>query len=326
MQKWMMLAIEIIVSLAIVAGVLYLVDAEKVLAVLASANPVFVALAIATYFLINTAMSWRIKIILDELKSPLEFKKILVSDFAGMLASDFTPARSGYFATAAVLSVNHGVPFEKAVVSILGPQLFDFLLKVCAGIIALMFVMNVLNLGVGGLIGVGIGVVAIFGMIVFGALMLFSKRFLELISFVSRFPLGEKLLSALRGMQEHAFAVKKLAPQIILLLLFCWMLKGVEWWFAGMALGISITSVNPFLFFLFLQPLVTLLQFVPIPTLAGIGVSEAGAVAILALFGVPAPIGAAYALLTRGVMIIVDLVSVNEIRRAMKNGVKLFLN
>lgn len=321
MKKQLLLLIELAISLAIIAAVLYLVDVEKVLAAIAGANPFFILAAFLAYFGINLGMSTRIRVILAEMGHRISAGSALMANFAGMLVSDFTPARSGYFATAFVLTANEKIPLNRSIVSILGPQLFDFMVKVGAGGIAIIYIFHKLNLGEGSLAGMLAGVVALAGMLVFGVLLLFSKRFLVALKLLERLPFGEKIYGELARMQHNATAVKKVIWAILILLAVTWTLKGVEWYFLGMGLGMEPRiDFHPLIFYMFLQPLITMLQFIPTPTLAGMGLSEAGAAAILALFGVPMHVAVAFAILTRSLMIIVDLLGVNEARRVIRNN------
>jgi len=79
------------------------------------------------------------------------------------------------------------------------------------------------------------------------------------------------------------------------------------------AVGITPSSqLHPLLFFMLLHPALTLLQFIPLPTPAGAGVSEAGLVAYLVLFGVSAPAAAVFGVLSRAVMLVQDWVGIFE--------------
>jgi len=320
-NKQLLLAAELAISLAIVAALLLLVNVADVLGVIAHANIAFVLGAVLTYVLINVAMTIRIRLILAHMGHRIALLPAVTANFAGMLVSDFTPARSGYFATAFALAANHKIPLDKAVVSILGPQMFDFMVKVGAGTVAVIYLISILNLGAAGLAGILLGVAALASMLVFGVLLLFSKKFVALLSFIKKLPFGAKAYGLMHRMQENAVSVRALTPQIVALLAVTWALKGVEWWCIGEAVGMQPNvNVHPYVFYLFLQPLITLLQFIPTPTLAGMGVSEAGAVAVLAQFGVPAPVGAAFAILTRSLMVLVDLVGVNEARTVVRRN------
>jgi len=318
MKKQLLLFIELLVSLIVIAVVLFLVELDKVLAVIANANHWFILAAFFAYFGINLGMGIRIRLILAEMGHKISPISALMANFAGMLTSDFTPARSGYFATAFALAANEKIPLGKAVVSILGPQLFEFMLKVCAGTIAIIYIFYYLNLGEGSFAGMFLGVIALASMLIFGILLLFSKRFLILLKPIEKLPFGEVAYSKLVGMQHHAIAIKKVVPAILILLVITWFLKGVEWYMLALSVGMQPNiQLNPLLFYMFLQPLITILQFIPTPTLAGIGLSEAGSIAVLSLFGVQPHVAAAYALLTRSLMILVDLIGVQEARKVI---------
>ena len=326
MKKQLLIAAELIISLAIIAAVLYLVNVGEVLAVIVNANYWFLLAALCAYFGINLGMSIRIRMILAEMGHKVSLGSALMANFAGMLVSDFTPARSGYFATAFALTANNKIPLEKSIVSILAPQLFEFMLKVCAGTIAIIYLFHKLNLGEASFVGMLLGTVALAGMLAFGVLLLFSKRFLVMLKLIERLPLGAKAYGAFARMQHNAIAIKKLTWAILLLLAITWGLKGVEWTMLGMAVGMNPQVEFPqYFFYLFLQPLVTMLQFIPTPTIAGMGVSEAGAVAILMLFGVPAPVAAAGAIMTRSIMIFVDLLGVQEARKVVRDNLDRIL-
>ena len=324
MKKQLLLLVELAISFAILGAVLYFVELDKVIGVLASANCWFILAALFAYLGINLGMSIRIRLILAEMGHRVSLASAMLANFAGMLVSDFTPARSGYFATAFVLTANERIPFGKSVISILGPQLFEFMLKVCAGTIAVIYIFYHLNLGEGSFAGMLFGVVALAGMLAFGILLMFSKRFLLLLKPIEKLPFGKKAYSELARMQHNALVIKRLAWAIVILLAITWVLKGVEWFMLALSIGMEPeTELHPILFYMFLQPLITILQFIPTPTLAGMGLSEAGAVAVLSLFGVPLYTAAAYALLTRSLMIFVDLVGVHEARKVIRKSLDL---
>ena len=89
-------------------------------------------------------------------------------------------------------------------------------------------------------------------------------------------------MGKLEEYKESAHSTQQAIPEIIGLTMVCWVLKGFEWYFLGLALGI--TNV-PWIAFFLIHPLVTALAFVPI-TPAGIGVQEFGIIGILGLLGV----------------------------------------
>jgi uncharacterized membrane protein YbhN (UPF0104 family) len=320
-EKWASpktIALNVLFSLLALAIIFLFVDVNATLAQLSTANIAIFLAAFCVYFLVNCTMIVRIKLILDHMGERMRWAKIALCHYSGMLASDFTPARSGYFATAFTLSSN-GVPLQKSVTAILGPQLFDFLLKVTVGIISTIYLINYLGIGFegAGLLSLAGGVIAILAMIAFGALLLFSPSFLRMLhSFLPNLPFGKPALSFIEGMQKQSSSILALLPQIFAILAVSWTLKGLEWYLLSESLGIQLNfPYHPLIFFMFLQPFITILQFVPLPTVAGAGVSEAGALAVLGLFGVAAPQATAFALLSRFIMILQDIIGLVELRR-----------
>ena len=116
-------------------------------------------------------------------------------------------------------------------------------------------------------------------------------------------------MGRLEEYKESSNSTSKAIPEIVILTLACWIIKGFEWYFLGYALGI--TQI-PWIAYFLIHPLVTALAFVPI-TPAGIGVQEFGIVGIFGLLGVSAPIAGVFALLARGLLIFEDLAGVPQI-------------
>jgi uncharacterized protein (TIRG00374 family) len=257
------------------------------------------------------------------------FGKTLMAQYAGMLTSDVTPGRSGYILTPVYLR-DQNVPTSKSLSGILSIQTIEFLIKVVGGVGAIIFLISVVpaenwaQFGTFAGVNIGILVAALgVGLMLVGAILLaaftWSKRALNFFSrimnsrYLKRFTGG--ILGKLEEFQESSQKNRKAIPEITLLTLACWVLKGFEWWFLGLALGI--TQI-PWLGYFLIHPLVTALAFVPI-TPAGAGVQEFGIVGIFTLlFASPLSLevkGAigAFAVLARGLLIIEDLVGIPQI-------------
>ncbi|VVC04422.1 Lysylphosphatidylglycerol synthase TM region [Candidatus Burarchaeum australiense] len=307
---------ELLISLLMIAALFYFANIGDVLRVIEGIEFKWLALAFVFYFGINLCMALRIWAILRDLTVGISYPKTLMAHFTGMLASDFTPARSGYLTTAFVLSRNNKIPLEKTMVSILGPQIFDFFLKVTAGAIAfwylLTYVLHV-NAEESILFAVIFGIFALSTMIAVMFLSLFSPRFLKMMSFIKRLPFGKAVHELVENIQQNSHTIRRLFWFILLLLGFTWLLKALEWYCIALAVGFTPdVPFAPIIFFAFLQPLVTILQFAPLPTFAGVGFSEAASVFVLMQFGVaPAP-ALVFSLLTRFVMIAVDSIGIRE--------------
>jgi len=294
-----LLAINAVVSIALMAIILHMVGAEQVASELSGLNPAYLALSLACLLAMDVLMSLRIKIILGELGVGLGFLKILSAHFIGMLLADFTPSRTGYFATAAALRYSHDVPSEKALLSIFGPQIFDFAFKLGAGSLAMMYLLAVF-IGPGQGWALLLGSLVISGIIAVMLLTLFSRRFLAAFSFIEKVPLLSRAYFVTVRMQDSSHVIIRKTPHIIALILASWTFRALSWFFAAKAVGITIEAPYPEpAFYFFLQPLVTMLEFVPSPTIAGLGLSEGGTTLVFSLFGIGAAKAAAFALLVR---------------------------
>jgi uncharacterized protein (TIRG00374 family) len=105
-------------------------------------------------------------------------------------------------------------------------------------------------------------------------------------------------------------------PEIAVITLFSWILKGFEWFFIGLSLGI--TNIGWLGFFL-LHPLITAFGFVPL-TPSGIGFQEGVIVGIFVLLGVDIRLALAFAILSRVLLIFEDLIGVPQIAKSAQRG------
>ena len=307
--------IDALVSVVLIVTILYFVGIEDVISHILKVDLFLLFLSIVTLLAMYVGMVARIKILLKECGIKIGWLEVLKSHFIGMLLADFTPARSGYLATAASLHHNHKVPAEKALVSIFGPQIFDFVLKVIAGTIGIILILSkFLKEGEGTILLIASAVISL--LVIIMILTLFSPRFLSLFMFMKKIPLmGNflgKILSLFQRMQQNSSVIVKKTPELILLLIFTWSMKAVSWYFVAKSLGINIVGINfpEFLFYFFFQPLITMLEFLPSPTIAGIGLSEGGTALVLSLFSVSPVAATSFAILARGKTILINLIAI----------------
>lgn len=312
MRKKALLVLNAAISIILVAAILYLVDIEQVLAEFWRIDIFFLLLSIIALFCMDITMAYRISILLDGANAKIKFIDILKSQFVGMLLADFTPSRAGYFATAAAMRYNYGVPAEKALLSIFGPQIFDFAFKVIVGGLALLYMVMVFIGPEQGIFLIA-GAIIISLIIVLMLLILFSKRFLRLFSFAEKLPLLSRFYAVTVRMQESSHVVVKKTPHIIVLILINWVFRALSWYFAAKSVGINLELGYPeALFYFFLQPLITMLEFVPSPTIAGLGLSEGGSTLVFSLFGVLPAKAALFALLVRFKSTLLHIIAVPE--------------
>jgi uncharacterized protein (TIRG00374 family) len=294
----------------------------------------YLALAFLMYFGINVLFAFRLQRVLAKDNIKTSFVKTLLAQYAGMLTSDFTPGRSGYMLTPVYLR-DQNVPASKSLSTILGIQTIEFLIKVAGGIGAVIYLVKFVPTATWNemfpqtFAGINMGIlIACFGigLMLLGATVLalftWSKKAINIFNkianmrFINRFTGG--LIGKLEEYKESAHNTQKAIPEILVLTLICWILKGFEWWFLGLAFGINI----PWLAFFLIHPLVTALAFIPIIP-AGLGIQEIGITGILGLLGVPLVTAGAFAIIARMLLIIEDLIGLPQI---IKSSSLLFTN
>ncbi len=328
------LIISALFAILFIALLVYIVSPQQVIEVLSKADWRYLLLAALSYVALNALMAYRIRSLLDEVGHKISFREAMDANFAGMSASDFTPARSGYFFTAFLLSSKHDIPIEKTMLAIFGPQMLEFAIKALA-LAVLVFVV----LGQMGILGTSnplliLGpILGIFVIIGFFSALLFSPALLETFSFAKRVSVGRKFFFLFHLMQKNSKALLDKWVVVLGVSLSTWFLKAVEWFCLAKSLGITLNPdpLVEFGLFLLIHPSVTLIQFIPIPTLAGTGTSEAAFAGLLVLFNVPVDIGVPFALLTRALMIVVDAIGglgtiLDYIRRESIGGILADIN
>jgi len=298
----------------IIGALIWYVGLNTLILVLTKTNPYYLLASFCAYFGINLLFTVRIVRVLKRQGIEASFRRTILPQYAGMLSSDLTPGRAGYMLTPLYLA-NQNIPPATSLSCILGIQSIEFLVKVLGGAGAVMFLLSraslprqIIVIAIG-----GIGLMML-GSFVLAALIwsptiaawirqVAAKRYLA--RFTARF------LSKLEEFGDNAMKTRGAIPMITLITLLSWMLKGFEWYFLGLSIGI--TNVGWLGFFL-LHPLITAFGFVPL-TPSGIGFQEGAVVGIFLLMGVDIRLALAFAILSRGILIFEDLAGVPQIAR-----------
>jgi len=314
----MRIILQIAVMVALIGGLLWYVGIGSLMATLSQIKLEYFALAFLAYFGINLLFAVRLRRVLGREGYKTSFGKTLLAQYAGMLTSDVTPGRSGYFLTPVYLR-DQDVPASVSLSGILGIQTVEFLFKVFGGILALIFLVETVDLlAINPTLFVlsAVGVVLMLVGAVLLATLTWSQRVIKLFNRIvtSRFlvRLTGGLVGRIEEYKQSAQRTRKAIPEIAALTLTCWVLKGFEWYFLGLALGI--TQVGLLGFFL-LHPLVTALGFVPL-TPSGIGFQEGAIVAVFTVLGMNPAQAVAFALLSRVLLIVEDLIGVPQIAKS----------
>ncbi|MBI5046591.1 flippase-like domain-containing protein, partial [Candidatus Micrarchaeota archaeon] len=279
----------------------------------------YIVLGLISVFLMDIFLAYRITMILEETGTKIRLIDALKAHFVGMLAADFTPSRSGYFATAAVLRYNYKVESDKALLAIFGPQMFDFVAKLVSGTIAILYIMYVFIGPEKGWILI-LSAVLISVIVAMMLLVLFSKKFLKIFAFVQKIPVLGKLYPTIVKMQESSHIIVKKTPHLIGLIAITWFLRSLSWYFVAKSVGITVNTPFPeIVFYIFLQPLITMLEFMPSFTLAGLGLSEGGSTLVFSLFGIEAAKALVFGLIVRFKTTALHLPAVPEALHIMNN-------
>lgn len=315
--------LQVVLMVAIIGGLLWYVGIGSLLTTLSQMKLEYLPLAFLAYFGINLLFAVRLRRVLKREGFKISLGKTLLAQYGGMLTSDVTPGRSGYFLTPVYLR-DQDVPTSVSLSAILGIQTVEFLFKVFGGVLALVFLIETVNLLAINqtlfiLSALGVALMLV-GAVLLAALS-WSQRVIKLFNriansrFLSRFTGG--LVGRIEEFKQSSQRTRRAIPEIALLTLACWVLKGFEWYFLGLALGIGQIG---WLGFFLLHPLVTALGFVPL-TPSGIGFQEGAIVAVITVvlttsgmpFETALSAAAAFALLSRILLVVEDLIGVPQI-------------
>ncbi|MEM3625759.1 MAG: lysylphosphatidylglycerol synthase transmembrane domain-containing protein [Candidatus Bilamarchaeaceae archaeon] len=308
-----LLLINAFISIILVIALLYYAGIGDVFKNVERINLFYLFLAGLSLIAVDFAMAFRIKVMLEGMAQKTAFLNILKSHFVGMLTSNFTPARAGYFATAANLRLNYKIKSESALLSIFGPQIYDFTVKIVFGAIALVYLLNVIGERIENNLIAFLGVLVLSLMVAIMLLLLFSKKFLLLFSFSKSIPFVCRVYAIFERMQEHSHHLVRNSSKIIGLTAISFIAKALEWFFIAKACSIELNVGFPeILFFFLLQPLVTILDFIPFLTIAGLGLTEGANILVLGLFGVSSAQALLFSLLTRFMLVFVHLPAIGE--------------
>jgi uncharacterized protein (TIRG00374 family) len=305
--------------IAMLGALVWYAGVNTLLLVITKTNSHYLLLAFLAYFLINVLFTIRIIRVLARQNIKATFGKTILPQYAGMLTSDVTPGRSGYMLTPVYL-MNQDIDPAASLSCILGIQSIEFLVKVLGGATALVFLLyrTTLTREIFTLAVIGIGLMLLGGITL--AAIIWSPRAAGLFRkiatsrFFERFT--RRIVAKLDEFGKNAMKTKTAIPEILLITLLSWILKGFEWFFLGLSLGI--TNIGWFGFFL-LHPLITAFGFVPL-TPSGIGFQEGAIVGVFLLLGVDLRLALAFAILARVLLIFEDLVGVPQIAKSAQRG------
>lgn len=263
----------------------------------------FFCLAVILYLLINLTQAYRIKLIIQSQGyGDISIIKVFWAHMVGTLFAEATPGRTGYLSIAYFLKEDTDVRLSHGLHSIPYIYSLDFIIKAIATSLAIVYLSLTLAIPIESVRALMI--VVAFGILiaVFFILMLFGVYPRPIESFLGRWVFGKRILETLQLFRQSTLKTRRILFLVIGLSLLSWLLWGLNFYVIGFSLGLHL----PFLTFLFMQPVASLLSVVPI-TIGGLGFIEAGLTGIIVLYGISFERALAFALLSRVVELTVYL-------------------
>ncbi len=303
---------SIIISIILIAILILYINPNSFFSIISKANIYYLLASTLFLILMHLTMAYRIRYLASTINEDISMMVAFNTHMLGMLLSDITPGRIGYLMSPVYLKVK-GLNGHKAAFSVITAQPFDMMFKfigVVLGIITLGYKLLPINLLV------ILFLLSLF-MTFFIFLLVFSKRFLSLLfniyRMVSHFPLIlnlnlhiERLFSSIKNMQSLAKSISRYGLKLSALVFLGYTFRVLNWLFAALAFNIVL---QPLLFYI-IQPLVSIIDFLPLPSAAGTGFSEFGMGLALSVFDIPIKLSITYAIFIRLQSITVDLLGI----------------
>lgn len=259
------------------------------------------SLSVIAYTILNFTLSFRIAFLIGKMGVRVEYRKVLISHFSGMIIGDVTPGRSGYLLTSRMLDKFTNCGTDKGLAAIIAPQGIEFVLKALGALIAILYFFTGISLNIELYYALLIAILVVSGGgVVF---LIFSwTREEKVKSLIEKMPYAKRFSNLLVSFKDSSIKIRSCWPHIIALYMLGWLISGLQWYLIGKSLDMQLNFIDFFL----LHPLITTLMFIPI-TPAGLGIMESGSVLVLYLLGVHPSIALVFSVLARMSNLIGDL-------------------
>ncbi|MCD6414653.1 MAG: flippase-like domain-containing protein [Candidatus Diapherotrites archaeon] len=303
-RKQVSLVLQLIVGVILLLFILHSLNLEKLSGILFKANIPLLAFGIVAYLLLNALNAFKLGLLIRPGKKLFGFRELFFINLAGMLASDVTPGRVGYFYAIALLREKLKKVHGAAALTIF--QLTELVVKVVGALVAFLLLMSFLS---------GTELPSYF-FLAFG-LIVIAIIFILLVSFSRHsnllFKWSKRLMPSFISFQEHTKATKKVFVTALGITLLGWFIRGLEWFFVAQAVGLRISVVQAVL----LHPLITIFAFIPV-SIAGLGVVEFAGITVITNMGVAtagkaAETVLAFLLLDRAMNISIDMLGLKRL-------------
>ena len=299
-----------IIGLILIISVFLLLDIKSVINILIKTNIYYFVLAGFFYLLMEMGNVLKLKIATN-----LPFKKMILSNFAGMFLSQLTPGKSGYMYTAYSIGKKTNTSSSKNLGRLALIQGMMMITKIITLIIAFVYFSFIFEIPLYLYLTFTVPIIVIVLIILFLYTQISNRL-------ISKIPLLKKVNKYLKLMQR---AVKKISSKKLLKFLiidiFLFLIIGFQFYFLSLALNININYFTA----LFLQPILTTLMLIPLSPNA-LGITEGGNSILFVLLGFNPAVGASFAFLLRINTIVFDSIGILDLKNLKIPKLKNYLN
>jgi uncharacterized protein (TIRG00374 family) len=282
-------AARILISLLLIASLLYRFDPGVVFSTIISARPYYIFLAALVYSITFFILSIRWRMILHSMGQDLPIAPAYQAFAGGMVISDLTPGRIGEFARP--LLVRDRVDLNWGIASVAIDRYADILTTFILGLSGmLLFAQNGSHL-------ILASSIILFIVVLSSAFWIKRSFIIKQMDRLGSLRLTE-IAHALDSALHDVTDIKGLMLRSVLLTVVAWITHALRIALIAKSVGFDVPLQMLFL----LQPLVSSLALVPI-TFSGLGLVEGGFAVLLSEFGVPLAAGISIALMDRAITV-----------------------
>jgi len=301
LRKTLLNLLQILIGISIIVAVFYFYGFNKTLEVVRNIYLPYFFIGFFFYIIRNLMGTWRMQIILENFEYNISFLSVFKAHMGGIITSEFTPSRTGYFYASLILKRNDNIPFEVGLSSVISSNVLEFTFKVVGVFLGIIYLIWVLK---------PLFSIEVYVLLVFIALLmliitiililaLWWEKASNIIPIFEKVPYLNTVLKKIKEVQSESKKIKPILWKIIVISLIIWGIKGITWLFFFFSLGIYEIS---YFECMLLQPLVSAFSFIPLFP-SGIGIQEIGIIFILGIFNISPPQAIAYDILLRSMFL-----------------------
>lgn len=308
MNRWVWFGIQAFLGAVTLALLLYVADLGRVLDLIWRADPLYVAMAAATFVAASVMVGYSLFVLLERMGYVPPASKTIMVSIAGQLVSDLTPARTGYFVTPVLLGGELGVSFEDGMAAIVFTGAVQAFSTVLLGTVAIVYFSRFVGTSLQLIVFLAFGLVpvALMGLVLLS--VIHHGWLAKLLNYVGDFPYIkpriEQIRAAIAAFQKSGRRATGAALQVAFFLVVAQVINSLALFLLSLSVGITQLSILDFIMTYAIAGF-SMYTFV---TIAGIGVQESMYALLLGLMGVALDKATAVAILARFFFTATDLI------------------